>query len=80
MKNKKIKIIWPNGKRTISLAGEDWLKAAHEANVNIPSGCLGGSCGACEIEANGEVIRACINKIPKEIDEIKVEFFSDPYW
>ena len=80
MKNKKVKIIWPKGKTTICLSGEDWLKAAYEANVDIPSGCLGGSCGACEIEANGEVIRACINTIPENTDMIKVEFLSDPYW
>ncbi len=80
MGNKKVKIIWPNGKATICHSGEDWFKAAYDANVDIPSGCLGGSCGACEIEANGEVIRACINKIPENINMIKVEFFSDPYW
>lgn len=80
MGTKKVKIIWPNGKITISFPGEDWFKAACDANIDIPSGCLGGSCGACEIEANGEVIRACINKIPDNIDMIKVEFFSDPYW
>ncbi len=80
MERKKVKIIWPDGKATICLSGEDWFKAAYEANVAIPSGCLGGSCGVCEIEANGEVIRACINKIPKNSDMIKVEFLSDPYW
>ena len=80
MENKKVKIIWPNGKTTICLSGEDWFKAANEANINIPSGCLGGSCGACEIEANEDVIRACINTIPDNIDIIKVEFISDPFW
>ncbi len=80
MENKKVKIIWPNGKTTICLTGDDWFKASYDANINIPSGCLGGSCGACEIEANGEVIRTCINKIPENIDIIKVEFPSDPYW
>ncbi len=78
-KDKKVKIIWPNGLITICMPGEDWFKAAHEANVVIPSGCLGGSCGACEIEANGKVLRACVSKIPEE-EEIEVEFFNDPYW
>ena len=79
MGNKKVKIIWPNGTTTICLSGEDWFKAAYEAHVHIPSGCLGGSCGTCEIETNGEVIRACIHRVPEET-EIKVEFLSDPFW
>ena len=80
MKKTKVEIIWPSGKTTKCFSGEDWLKAAYEANVDIPSGCLGGSCGACEIEANGKVIRACISKIPENIDMIIVEVFSDSYW
>ena len=76
---KKVKINWPNNKSSNCLPGAEWLKAAYEANIEIPTGCLGGSCGACEIEVNGEVIRACIATIPKE-DELKVELFNDPYW
>tara|TARA_Y100001968_G_C19398258_1_gene739544 strand:- start:83 stop:322 length:240 start_codon:yes stop_codon:yes gene_type:complete len=79
MKHDKVKINWPDGKTSICNHGEDWLVAAIEANIVIPTGCLGGSCGACEIEVNGEVVRACINKIPSQ-NEIIVEFFSDPYW
>ena len=79
MKCKKVKVIWPNGKSTICNSGENWLKAAYKANINIPTGCLNGSCGACEMESNGEVIRACINQIPVETT-INVEFFNDPYW
>ena len=76
---KKVKIKWPNDKSSHSYTGMGWLKAANDANIEIPTGCLGGSCGACEIEVNGEVIRACIATIPNK-DELKVEFFSDPYW
>ncbi len=76
---KKVKIIWPNKVKSSCLAGEDWLKAAYNANIEIPTGCLGGSCGACEIEVNGEVVRACISKVPEE-HEIEVDFFSDPFW
>ena len=76
---KKVIIKWPNKKTSTALAGEDWLKAAFDANIDIPTGCLGGSCGACEIEVNGKVIRACIAKIPNK-SELEVEFFSDPFW
>ena len=76
---KKVKIHWPNKYSSNCSPGVEWLKAAYDANVEIPTGCLGGSCGACEIEVNGEVIRACIARVPNK-KEIKVELFSDPYW
>ena len=73
-----IKINWPNKKSSNCPAGIEWLKAAHDANIKIPTGCLVGSCGACEIEVNGEVIRACISTVP-DIKDLQVEFFSDPF-
>ena len=76
---KKVKINWPTNKSTICSPGVEWLKAAIDAGINIPTGCLGGSCGACEIEVNGDVVRACIDTVPDE-KELNVEFFSDPYW
>tara|TARA_B100001250_G_scaffold407515_1_gene428402 strand:+ start:1325 stop:1558 length:234 start_codon:yes stop_codon:yes gene_type:complete len=75
----QVRINWPNKITSDCSPGVEWLKAAYDANIDIPTGCLGGSCGACEIEVNGEVIRACIEKVPKR-KELKVEFFSDPYW
>ena len=76
---KKVKLHWPNKQSTDCTPGVGWLKAAYDANMEIPTGCLGGSCGSCEIEVNGEVIRASIEVVP-EVKELKVEFFSDPYW
>ena len=76
---KKVTINWPNDKSSSCSPGTEWLKAAYDANIEIPTGCLGGSCGACEIEANGEVIRACVETVPNK-KKIKVEFFNDPYW
>ena len=76
---KKVKIHWPNEKSSNCSPGVAWLKAANDANIDIPTGCLGGSCGACEIEVNGEVIRACIAIVTDE-KELKVDLFSDPYW
>ena len=75
----KVKINWPNNKYSNCPPGVEWLKAAYDADIEIPTGCLLGSCGACEIEVNGEVIRACIETVPN-METIKVEFFSDPYW
>ena len=76
---KKVKITWPSKKISNCTPGESWLNAAYNANIDIPTGCMGGSCGACEIEVNGEVIRACIASIPEK-KELTVDFFSDPYW
>ena len=75
----EVTINWPNNKSSNCSPGVEWLKAAYDANVDIPTGCLGGSCGACEIEVNGEVIRACIATVPDK-NNIKVDFFCDPYW
>ena len=59
----------------------DWLVAARTAGVTIPTGCLGGSCGACEIEVNGQVVRACIATVPaSRSGALNVELASDPYW
>ena len=76
-----IEVKWPNGYCSIVPIGSDWLSIANEAGIIIPTGCLGGSCGACEIEVNGEVIRACINKVPfDKSKKLKVDFCSDPFW
>tara|TARA_Y100001968_G_scaffold55584_1_gene46818 strand:- start:189 stop:422 length:234 start_codon:yes stop_codon:yes gene_type:complete len=75
----KVSIKWPNKKLSNCSPGVEWLKAAYDANVEIPTGCLVGSCGACEIEVNGEVIRACVSTVPDKKD-LAVEFFCDPYW
>tara|TARA_B100001250_G_scaffold400297_1_gene410685 strand:- start:214 stop:447 length:234 start_codon:yes stop_codon:yes gene_type:complete len=75
----KVTINWPNNKKSNCTPGDHWLKVAQEVNIEIPTGCLSGSCGACEIEVNGKVTRACIDYVPNQ-PEIKVEFFSDPYW
>ena len=77
----KVEIKWPNGRRTEVNSGTFWFDAAFEAGVSIPSGCLKGSCGACEIEVNGETLRACIAKVPEvESNYLKVDFAADPYW
>ncbi len=80
--NKKIfKIHWPNNLITTAGEGEDWFLIAKKANVEIPTGCLTGNCGACEIDVNGETIRPCVKNIEfnKNVT-LKIEFTSDPFW
>ncbi len=50
-------------------------------NINIPTGCLLGSCGACEIDVNGETIRPCVKNIEfKNNLYLNIEFTYDPFW
>jgi ferredoxin len=76
-----VTITWPDGRSSQALAGTDWLMAAREAGVSIPTGCMGGSCGACEIEVNGQMVRACIATVPASLSgSLTVDWASDPYW
>ena len=77
----QIRIHWPAGQTSLATVGEPWLAAAQQAGVNIPTGCLGGSCGACEIEVNGTMVRACIATVPaSRSGTLTVELACDPYW
>lgn len=60
--------------------GTPWLTAAQILGHAIPTGCLYGSCGACEIEVNGHVVRACISSVCRSQGTLKVELATDPYW
>jgi hypothetical protein len=76
-----ITIAWPDGRTTTALPGQDWLEAARQAAVLIPTGCLGGSCGACEIEVNGRMVRACVATVPScSTGRLTVGLASDPHW
>ena len=81
MNKKNLKIHWPNNLITIAEEGEDWFLTAKKANVEIPTGCLTGSCGACEIDVNGETIRPCMKNIEfKNNHYLNIEFTTDPFW
>ena len=81
MKKSKIKVIWSNNIETYVSEGEDWFSTAKKAGLEIPTGCLTGSCGACEIDVNGETIRACISNIKsKKRSSLKVSLTTDPFW
>ena len=74
-------IQWPDGSSSLATSGTSWLEAAHAAGVQIPTGCMGGSCGACEIDVNGHTVRACISSVPaSRSGSLSVELTSDPYW
>jgi ferredoxin len=78
---RRVTIRWPDGSTSEAAVGRDWLDVAQEAGQLIPVGCLGGSCGACEIEVNGTTLRACIATVPaSRSGELTVELTSDPYW
>ena len=81
MKNSKIKITWPNNIETYASEGDDWFSIAEKVGLEIPTGCLTGSCGACEIDVNGETVRACISNIKSNKKSLlKVSLTTDPYW
>ena len=81
MKDKNIKVIWPNNNETFVSEGDGWFSSAEKAGLEIPSGCLTGSCGACEIDVNGETVRACISDIKSNKKSLlKVSLTTDPFW
>ena len=81
MKKTNIKIIWPNNIETFVSEGDDWFSSAEKAGLAIPTGCLAGSCGACEIDVNGETVRACISDIKiKKKCTLRVSLTTDPFW
>ena len=76
-----IPVSWPNGHETMVEIGQDWLEAANAAGITIPTGCMGGSCGACEIDVNGKTVRACISSVQgAKSGQLCVEFSTDPFW
>ncbi|WP_144873162.1 2Fe-2S iron-sulfur cluster-binding protein [Hyella patelloides] len=61
--------------------GEPMLEVAARAGVLIPTGCLMGSCHACEVELDDETsICACISSIPGDRKEIAINLYDDPEW
>ena len=61
--------------------GEDWFAIAKKVGLEIPTGCLTGSCGACEIDVNGKTVRACITDIrSRKKYLLKVSLTTDPFW
>lgn len=62
-------------------AGEPLLRVASRAGLSIPTGCLMGSCHACEVEiAGGDAVCACISAVPADCEELTINLFVDPTW
>ena len=81
MKETNIKVIWPDNKETFVSEGDNWFSSAEKAGLEIPTGCLTGSCGACEIDVNGKTVRACISDIKNNRKSLlKVSLTTDPFW
>jgi len=81
LKETKIRIRWSNNTETYVLEGDDWFSSAKKAGLEIPTGCLTGSCGACEIDVNGKTVRACISDIKSNKQcLLKVSLSTDPFW
>jgi len=61
--------------------GEPLLQVAARAGITIPTGCLMGSCHACEVEIDGqEAICSCIHAVPHERSHMTVNLYYDPSW
>lgn len=62
-------------------AGEPLLEVASKAGVFIPTGCLMGSCHACEVELDdGTSICSCISSVPTGRKELTINLYTDPVW
>lgn len=61
--------------------GEPLLDVAERAGVMIPTGCLMGSCHACEVEIEGgNSICACISAVPPGNKQLTINLYGDPTW
>ncbi|MGD1907921.1 MAG: 2Fe-2S iron-sulfur cluster-binding protein [Leptolyngbyaceae cyanobacterium] len=72
----------PNDVTVTASVGEPLLKVAERAGVTIPTGCLMGSCHACEVEIEGwdDPICACISAVPPGQTELTINLYVDPTW
>ena len=70
----------PNDVTVTAKPGEPILAVAQRAGVFIPTGCLMGSCHACEVELDdGTPICTCITAVPNA-KELTVNLYADPVW
>lgn len=61
--------------------GEPMLQVAERGGIFIPTGCLMGTCHACEVEIDdGETICSCITAVPAGRKELTINLYADPAW
>lgn len=71
----------PDDVTVVAEPGEPLLKVADRAGVFIPTGCLMGSCHACEVEfEEGESVCSCISGVPAGRSTLTIHLMSDPTW
>lgn len=71
----------PNDVTVQAEPGEPLLSVAARAGITIPTGCLMGSCHACEVELdNGESVCSCISSVPGGQPHLTINLYSDPTW
>jgi ferredoxin len=74
----------PNDITITAEPGEPLLKVADRAGISIPTGCLMGSCHACEVdlELPGESVPvcACITAVPADVEKLEINLYADPTW
>jgi len=71
----------PDNVTVLAEVGESLLDVAKRGKVFIPTGCMMGSCHACEVELeDGTPICACISAIPPHQSELIINLYSDPVW
>ena len=71
----------PDDIRIEAEAGEPLLTVAERAGVFIPTGCLMGSCHACEVTLeDGTPICACLSAVPMGVKNLDINLYSDPVW
>ncbi|WP_218080980.1 2Fe-2S iron-sulfur cluster-binding protein [Anthocerotibacter panamensis] len=70
----------PNDITVTCEPGDLLYDVATQAGVFIPTGCLMGSCHACEVELSdgGELVCSCITPVPST--SVTVQLLSDPTW
>ena len=75
----------PDNVSVTAEVGEPLLAVADRAGVSIPTGCLMGSCHACEVELDdgqndAQPICSCISAVPPGQDKLTINLFVDPTW
>ncbi len=71
----------PDNVTVAAEAGEPLLNVAHRAGITIPTGCLMGSCHACEVEMDdGRAVCSCISTVPAGRSQLTIHLYSDPAW